>query len=126
MEVRRALLRERPKVVAIELPAFFEKCLYEAAARFPEISALVYPDRLGGGESEETAIYFVLEPCDAFIEAYRTAHEIGAEVLLIDPAVGERPHLPDDYPDTFAIQRLGLEKYVESYRLFPQIGRAHV
>lgn len=126
MEVRRALLRERPKVVAIELPAFFEKRLYEAVARFPEISALVYPDRLGGGESEETAIYFVLEPCDAFIEAYRTAHEIGAEILLIDPAVGERPHLPDDYPDTFAIQRLGLEKYVESYRLFPQVRNDEV
>lgn len=117
MEVRRALLKERPKVVAIELPAFFGVRLYEAAQRFPEVSALVYPDRLG---EEETAIYCILEPCDAFVEAYRTAHEIGAEVMLIDPAVGERPHLPDDYPDTFAIQRIGLEKYIESYRLFPQ------
>jgi hypothetical protein len=119
MEVRRALLNERPKVVALELPAFFGTRLYEAAARFPEISALVYPDRLSERE-DGGAIYYILEPCDAFVEAYRTAHEIGAEVVLIDPAVGERPHLPDDYPDTFAIQKIGLDQYIESYRLFPQ------
>jgi hypothetical protein len=119
MEVRRALLRERPPVVAIELPAFFATGLEEAARRFPEISALVYPDRLAES-AEGGVIYYILEPCDAFVEAYRTAREIGAEVVLIDPAVGERPHLPDDYPDTFAIQKIGLEKYVETYRLFPQ------
>jgi len=119
MEVRKALLRERPKIVALELPAFFGTRLYEAASRFPEISALVYPDRLGEG-GDTSAIFYILEPCDAFVEAYRTAHEIGAEVMLIDPAVGERPHLPDDFPDTFAIQRIGLDQYIESYRLFPQ------
>jgi hypothetical protein len=120
MEVRKTLLRERPKVVALELPAFFGTRLYEAASRLPSISALVYPDRLSEHDESATAIYCVLEPCDAFVEAYRTAHEIGAEVVLIDPAVGERPHLPDDYPDTYAIQRIGLDKYIESYRLFPQ------
>ena len=119
MEVRKALLKERPPVVALELPAFFGTRLYEAAARFPQISALVYPDRLGE-DDQSSAIYCILEPCDAFVEAYRTAHEIGAEVILIDPAVGERPHLPDDYPDTFAIQKIGLDRYIESYRLFPQ------
>lgn len=119
MEVRKALLEERPKLVALELPAFFGTRLYEAAARLPEISALMYPDRLSEKE-DSAAIYCVLEPCDAFVEAYRTAHEIGAEVVLIDPAVGERPHLPDDYPDTYAIQKVGLDAYVESYRLFPQ------
>jgi hypothetical protein len=120
MEVRKALLRERPPIVALELPAFFGTRLYEAASRFPQISALVYPDRLSENDEKATAIYCVLEPCDAFVEAYRTAHEIGAEVVLIDPAVGERPHLPDDYPDTVAIQRIGLEQYIERYRLFPQ------
>lgn len=117
MAVRQALLRERPRIVAIELPAFFGARLYEAARRLPEISALVYPDRVA--DSLE-AIYWVVEPCDAFVEAYRTAHEIGAEVMLIDPAVGERPHLPDDYPDTVAIQRIGLEAYIERYRVYPQ------
>ncbi len=124
--VREALLRERPAVVAIELPAFFAKALHEAAARLPEISALVYPDRLAENGDPDSAIYFVVEPCDAFVEAYRTAAEIGAEIILIDPAVGERPHLPDDYPDTFAITRLGLEKYIEQYRLFPQSANDEV
>ncbi|MBM3761087.1 MAG: hypothetical protein FJW36_12660 [Acidobacteria bacterium] len=120
MEVRRALLRVRPRIVALELPAFFGTRMFEAACRFPEISALMYPDRLGEREDDGAAIYYILEPCDAFVEAYRTAHEIGAEVILIDPAVGERPHIPDDYPDTYSIQRIGFEKYIESYRLFPQ------
>jgi len=122
--VRQALLRERPPVVAIELPAFLHTALYRAAARLPEVSALVYPDRLG--EERESVIYFVVEPADAFVEAFRTAHEIGAEVVLIDPAVGERPHLPDDYPDTFAITRLGVDKYLEQYRLFPQAANDEV
>lgn len=120
MEVRRTLLRERPPVVAIELPSFLGSRIYEACARLPEMSVIVYPDRLAEGAEEESAIYFVVEPADPFIEAYRTAHEIGAEIVLIDPAIGERPHLPDDYPDSFAIQRLGLDRYVEQYRLFPQ------
>lgn len=120
MEVRKALLRERPPVVAIELPAFLKDKLHLAARRLPEVSALVYPDRLGEKDDPESAIYFVVEPADPFVEAYRTAQEIGAEVVLIDPAIGERPHLPDDYPDTFAIQKLGIDAYVEQYRLFPQ------
>jgi hypothetical protein len=120
MEVRKALLRERPAIVAIELPTFFGLRLHEAIARLPQLSALVYPDRLADSDEERSAIYYVIEPCDAFIEAYRTAYEIGAEILLIDPAIGDRPHLPDDYPDTYSIQRLGLEQYVEQYRLFPQ------
>src|SRR5207253_5046657 len=45
---------------------------------------------------------------------------IGAEVLFADPGIGERPHLPDHYPDSYAIRRIGIERYVESYRVYPQ------
>ncbi|MDQ2946320.1 MAG: hypothetical protein M3Y27_10335, partial [Acidobacteriota bacterium] len=58
--------------------------------------------------------------CDPFTEAVRTALEIDAEVVFIEPDFGERPHLPDSYPDTFAIRYIGLEKYVEAYRVYPQ------
>ncbi len=118
--VREELLRRRPPVVAIELPAFFARAFHQAVARLPEVSALVYPDRLAAAVEADAAIYFIVEPCDPFVEAYRTAYEIGAEVVLIDPAVGERPHLPDDFPDTLAVARLGMARYVEQYRLFPQ------
>lgn len=81
MEVRKALLRERPPVVAIELPAFLAEKLHLAVWRLPAVSALVYPDRLGEEGDSEAAIYYVVEPADPFVEAYRTAHEIGAEVV---------------------------------------------
>src|SRR6185436_1257688 len=52
--------------------------------------------------------------------AIRTAIEIGAEILFADPGIGERPHLPDHYPDTYSIRHIGIDKYVEAYRVYPQ------
>ncbi len=34
--------------------------------------------------------------------------------------MGDRPHLPDSYPDTYALQSISVEQYVESYRVYPQ------
>ena len=42
------------------------------------------------------------------------------EVIFLEPDSAERPHLPDTYPDTYAIQRIGLEHYIEAYRVWPQ------
>src|SRR5207237_4795664 len=50
----------------------------------------------------------------------RTALEIDAEVVFIEPDLRERPHLPDLYPDTYSIPHIGLEKYIEAYRVYPQ------
>src|SRR5262249_20564013 len=116
IEVRRALLSARPDVVAVELPVILQPAYLRAVERLPEISVLLYP----GGEEEDRAIYVPVEPADPFTEAIRTALEIGAEVLFADPAIGERPHLPDFYPDTYSIRRIGMDKYVEAYRVYPQ------
>ncbi len=115
LEVRRAILRERPAIVAVELPLNLEREYRNAIRRLPSISVLVYPDDL----NEERGIYVPVEPCDPFTEAIRTADEIGAQVLFIEPDT-DRPHHPDIYPDPYAIRRIGLEKYIESYRLQPQ------
>jgi hypothetical protein len=40
--------------------------------------------------------------------------------MFADPDSGERPHLKDAYPDTYAIRHIGLEPYVEAYRVYPQ------
>ncbi len=114
--VRERLLAERPAVVAVELPVTLEQAFLDAVDRLPRMSAIVYPDEL----DEEHSIYVIVEPTDPFAEAVRTAREIGAQVVFIDPAIGERPHLPDDYPDPHAIQYLGLHRYLELYRLEPQ------
>jgi hypothetical protein len=117
IEVRRAILVERPAVVAIELPSTLEKQFRAALRRLPQMSVLVYPAR----DDEGSAIYVPVEPCDPFVEAMRTAEEIGAQIEFIAPDFGEPPHLNDAYPDPYAIRRIPLDRYIEAYRLHPQV-----
>ncbi len=116
LEARKAILREKPQVVAIELPATLEAAYLRAVARLPELTVLLYPD----DNDEEGRIYVPVEPADPFTEAIRTAQEAGAEALFADPDLGERPHLPDRYPDPYSLRHIGLEKYIEAYRVYPQ------
>ena len=115
-EVRRAILRAKPQVVAVELPTTLRDAYLRAVERLPEMSVILYSDE----QEDDRAVYVPVEPADPFTEAIRTAREIGAEIVFADPDAGERPHLPDDYPDTYALRHIPLEKYVEAYRLWPQ------
>jgi hypothetical protein len=115
-EVRRAILAARPDVVAVELPVRLREHYLQGVRRLPQMSVIFYPGR----DDEERAIYVPVEPADPFTEAIRTGLEVGAEILFADPGVDERPHLPDAYPDTYAISKIGIDKYVEAYRVYPQ------
>jgi hypothetical protein len=117
IEVRRAILRDRPQVIAVELPVTLEPAWLRAVARLPEISLIFYPDESAGGDR---AVYVPIEPADPFTEAIRTGLETGAEVVFADPDAGERPHLLDSYPDPYAVRHIGLDRYVEAYRVYPQ------
>ena len=114
--LRRLLLEVQPAVVAVELPAFLEDAYRKAVARLPEISVVLYSD----AEDDERAVFVPVEPTDPFTEAVRTAQEIGAQILFLEPDTNERPHLPDQYPDTFSVERIGIDSYVEAYRVYPQ------
>jgi hypothetical protein len=114
--VRQFLLERRPRVVAVELPGFLETAYEQSIARLPEMSVILYTDP----DDEERGIFIPVEPADPFVEAVRTAKEIGAEIVFCEPDFQERPHLPDFYPDTFAVQRIGIAKYLEAYRVYPQ------
>jgi hypothetical protein len=116
LEVRRAILLERPKVVAVELPVTLEAAYLRAVSRLPELTVLLYPDE----KDEESGVYIVVEPADPFTEAVRTALDAGCEALFADPDLGERPHIPDQYPDPYSLRHIGIEKYVEAYRVYPQ------
>ncbi len=116
VEVRQTILRTRPQVIALELPTTLGLAYRRAVSRLPEMSVIFYPDE---GEDEQ-AVYVPVEPCDPFVEAIRTGLEVGAEIVFADPDSGARPHLPDDYPDTYSIRRMPLEKYIEAYRVWPQ------
>ncbi|MDX1981819.1 MAG: hypothetical protein SFV51_16230 [Bryobacteraceae bacterium] len=115
IEVRRAILRDQPQVVAVQFPSFYQPLLDEAIARLPELSVI-----LTAGDDEDDNVYYPIEPTDPFVEAIRTAQEIGAQVMLVEPdAMDPRLTHANRYPDSYAIRRTGLEKYVESCRLFP-------
>ncbi|MGA8581933.1 MAG: hypothetical protein WB579_24815 [Bryobacteraceae bacterium] len=113
IEVRQAILRERPQVVALELPVSLQEAWIRAVERLPEMSLIFYPE-------DDEATYVLVEPADPFTEAIRTGLEIGAEIVFTDPEAGERPHLPDAYPDPYAIRHIGLERFIEAYRVYPQ------
>ena len=113
-EVRKTILTERPQVVAVELPATLESSFLRAVERLPELSVILY-----SAKPDET-VYVPVEITDPFIEAIRSAQEVGAEVFFVDPDVGDRPHLSDLYPDSYAVRRLGHSAYVERYRIHPQ------
>lgn len=104
--LRRLLLEERPPLIAVELPGFLASAYHQALERLPQMSAILYMEEDGDGDR---AVYVPVEPADPFTEALRTAQELGSEVVFLEPDSNERPHLPDAYPDTYAIQRIGLE-----------------
>ena len=101
----------------MELPGSLEDAYLQALARLPEMSVILYPDPR---TTTSARIYVPVEPCDPFTEAVRTALEIDAEVVFLEPDSAERPHLPDTYPDTYSIRHIGLERYIEAYRVYPQ------
>ncbi|MCL6546223.1 MAG: hypothetical protein K6T61_13415, partial [Bryobacteraceae bacterium] len=82
VEVRRMLLREQPQAVAIEIPFSLSMFFRRAVGRLPEMSVLLYPENPWAEnpdqEEEERMIYLPVEPADPFVEAARTAEEIGA------------------------------------------------
>jgi hypothetical protein len=109
--VRHALLREMPKVVAVELPLSLGAAWRRAVRRLPQISVILYP-----GETEEDLVYVPVEPADPFTEAVRTALEIGAEVAFVEPDLTLRPHLPESSPDPYSLHATGYDRYVELCR----------
>jgi hypothetical protein len=118
LEVRQAILRERPQTVALELPATLQPVWMRGVERLPAMSLIFYPDDSKNEDSE--AVYVLVEPADPFTEAIRTGIEIGAEIVFADPEAAERPHVKDAYPDPYAIRHIGLDRYVEAYRVYPQ------
>lgn len=124
-EVRRTILLEQPAVVAVELPASLERGFRKAIDRLPQITVLVYPDP-NDKHAEPESMYVAVEPTDPFVEAVRTAVEIGSSVVFVEPELSDRPHLPDYAPDPYAIRAIGYERYVELYRQRPALASTAV
>ncbi len=84
----------------------------------PRMSVILIPD--SDNAEEERATYIPIEPGDPFVEALRTAEEIGAEVIFLEPATQGKPHLSDSYPEPYSVELIGIERYLEAYRVHPQ------
>ncbi len=105
-------------MVALELPATLEAAWICALSRgCPQMSVIFYPDderaRIAPSTSRSSRPIRSPRPS-------APALEIGAEIVFADPDAGERPHLKDAYPDPYAIRHIGLDRYVEAYRVYPQ------
>ncbi len=104
IEVRRRILAERPEVVAIELPDTLESLYLDAIQRLPQISVVFYNDVISrdkayrSEDETEQAVYVPVEPADPFVEAIRTAQEIGAQIVFADPDSLRTSAPPDTYP----------------------------
>nr|MDQ2712574.1 hypothetical protein [Acidobacteriota bacterium] len=118
LHVRRYLLRNRPAVIAVELPSTLERQYEVVLERLPQMSVILLS--AGGSYDEnEQLTYIPIEPGDPFIEALRTAHELGSAIILLEPPSFEKTHASVPYPPSYAVEMIGVDRYVESYRLRP-------
>jgi len=116
--IRKYLLEHRPRVVAVELPSSLERVYAKALARLPQMSVILIPEATG--DEDERATYIPVEPGDPFVEALRTARELESEIVFLEPASHEKPHLNDTYPEPYAVEIIGIDSYLEAYRVHSQ------
>ena len=109
--VREQILNARPQFVALDLPVTLASCYERAIERLPELSVIIYDD-----EGADRVVYETVEPADPFVEALRTAREVNAKTVFLDPDVAERSGAIDAYPDSYAVERIGFPQYIASYR----------
>jgi hypothetical protein len=99
----------KPDCVAVELAETMQLQLLHAASRLPDISVVVSHD-----QSNEP-LYYLCEPCDPAFEALRSALENNIPAFCIDLDIDSYPDFREAVPDPYAIQRIGLKNYYESY-----------
>jgi hypothetical protein len=109
--VRAGLLDAPPALVAVELPGTWREPVLQAVNRLPFLSLVLGEEEPG----EEGAPFLAVEPTDPFMEALRTAHELGSAVELIDLDVARYPRVPEPLPDSYALGRIGYEPFLEAW-----------
>lgn len=119
LRVRRYLLEHQPEVVALELPSLLEPEYEKAVARMPQMSVILIPEDDLSGASDR-ATYIPVEPGDPFVEALRSAQDIDARTIFLEPPTREKPHVSDRYPEPYSVEIIGSARYLELYRVHPQ------
>lgn len=108
-QVKLAFETIQPDCVAVELPETMTLQMLHAASRLPDISVVL------SYHQDQGPLYYLCEPCEASFEALRSAQEKHIPAYCIDLDVDDYPDIRDPIPDPYAIQRLGLKEYYETY-----------
>ena len=108
-QVKLAFDEIQPDCVAVEFAETMQLQLLHAASRLPDISVVISYNK------DNSPIYYLSEPCDAGFEALRTALENRCPAYCIDLDVDFYPDIQELIPDPYAIHRIGLETYYNTY-----------
>lgn len=108
--VRQTFLELQPDCVAVELPETIAPQALHAASRLPDISVIVTYSQ------QHEPLFTMVEPCDPAFEGLRSALEADCQAFCIDLDVDGYPEIHEDFPDPYAIQRIGLASYYDAYR----------
>jgi hypothetical protein len=101
-----------PDCIAVELPETFQELFLHATARLPDISVII------AQRKEKEASCFLIEPCDASLEALRFSQEHKIPSFCIDLDVENYPEHHEALPDGYAIEKIGRQKYYEAYQKY--------
>lgn len=103
-----------PDCVAVELPQSLEKLCIQGASRLPSQSVIIAKGaKESGGED---ALYYSCEVCDPAFEGIRSAIEGGVSAFCIDLDVAYYPPgIREQLPDSYAISKIGLAAYYQTY-----------
>ena len=105
-EVNRRLKELRAEAVAVEYPPTLAEKILRGVKRLPHLSVVAYEEQDG------TTVYLLIEPVEPLIEAVRVAQELSLPVHFVDLDVEGHPGYPENFPDSYALTRIGYEKYV--------------
>ena len=112
--VRQAFRQLQPDVVAIELPPTLAEHFCRAVKRLPQVSLVSY--QTAEGQDKGKPVYLLVEPADPLAEAARLALEHGLPLHLVDVDTDSYPCHDECLPDSYSIQRIGLQSYYAEYR----------
>ncbi len=106
LNARNAFLEIEPDCLLLELPESLQTHFPEALNSLPEIPVILL-------EREETT-YFILEPCDSFVECGRLAKKNKIPIFTIDADIENYPMSSENFPDTHSISVIGTKTYFET------------
>ena len=113
--VREAVARLNPDCICIELPPTLKDQFLRGVARLPELSVLSYETQPAGRSGAARDVYLIIEPADPLVEAARLAREQDIPLHLVDLDLDDYPLHEEALPDSYAVQRLGLQAYYGAY-----------